>query len=117
MMALKDREGYFAKFTYVENGQVLTRRVHKFDLQARDGQLYHVEGKDLPDGVTIYAGTGRKGNHLAELILPKRAFTKFARPQDRPEKWPSRRDLVHVAVGVALLVILHSALILAAATL
>ncbi len=115
MMALKDREGYYAKFTYVENGQVLTRRIHKFDLQARDGQLYHVEGKDLPDGLTMYAGAGRKGNHLAELILPKSALRR--RDQVRPPKWPNRRDWVHVATGASLLVIFHSVLILAATVL
>ena len=59
-MAPKDGSGYYTKFTFVENEQVLVRRIHRLEIQAWDGRLYAVEGKQLPDYIGGTSGAGVK---------------------------------------------------------
>ena len=43
-------------------------------VQAADGRLHHLEGRDLPDSIGLYSGVSYRGAHLAEVLLsPKNA--------------------------------------------
>jgi hypothetical protein len=48
-MALRHADEHYTKWTHVENGKVLTRRLHRLEIQARDGRTYVIRGEKLPD--------------------------------------------------------------------
>ena len=39
-MAIKQDKECYTKWTHVENGKVLVRRIHRIEVQARNGGLY-----------------------------------------------------------------------------
>ena len=47
MAITQDKECY-TKWTHVENGKVLVRRIHRIEVQARNGGLYTLRGDKLP---------------------------------------------------------------------
>ena len=65
----------YCKITHTENGRSWTRRVHTMMIQAANGKLYHLTGKDLPDSISFYSGVPYTGAHVAEVLLnPRCAF-------------------------------------------
>jgi hypothetical protein len=113
-MALKDGSVYYTKFTHVENGQMLVRRIHRLDVQAGDCRLYSVTGKDLPDGIIGFAGTGVKDAHILQILVPKRMLKAGWAGSSRPRRWPDERDWVNMVVGAGLLMLITGILRLAA---
>jgi hypothetical protein len=105
-MALKQGSDCFTKWTHVENGRVMVRRIHRIEVQARNGHLYTLRGDHLPDFIQTSAGTGFKGEHLAQILLspeiPDRRPTY--RPEPRP--WPTFRDIVNLGLGFLAIVLL-----------
>ncbi|NQU20680.1 MAG: hypothetical protein HQ567_05305 [Candidatus Nealsonbacteria bacterium] len=85
-------------------------------IQLPGSSPYQFEGKELPDSIGTFAGVGTKGKHMATLLLPERALRSIHNQRQRSNQWPSRRDVVHMVVGVVLLVIVRTGLILAANT-
>ena len=55
-MALKQGKESFTKWTHVENGKVMVRRIHRIEIQARNGSLYTIRGDQLPDFIQTSAG-------------------------------------------------------------
>jgi hypothetical protein len=99
-MAIKQDKERYTKWTHVENGKVLVRRIHRIEVQARNGGLYVLRDDKLPDFIQTSAGEGFKGVHLAQILLnpesiPKRA--PYTAPVANP--WPSLRDLGNVGLG------------------
>ena len=99
-MAIKQDKECYTKWTHVENGKVLVRRIHRIEVQARNGGLYVLRGDKLPDFIQTSAGEGHKGVHLAQILLkpesiPKRA--PYTAPVAKP--WPTLRDLGNVGIG------------------
>jgi hypothetical protein len=101
-MALKDGSTYYTKLTHVENGSAMVRRIHRIEVQARDGRLYFVEGRDLPDFIQTSAGTGFKGCHVAQILVPSRKLPSTAPHVAQPIFRPTPRDLVYLVVGCVL---------------
>ena len=101
-MALKHGEESFTMFTHVEDGKVLNRRIHRIEVQARDGRLYVLEGKQLPAFIQTNAGAGFKGQHVMQVLL---------KPGPRSEAplgpWPTGRDLVHGVLGILFCVLVR----------
>ena len=105
-MALKDGAGYYTKFAFVENGQALVRRIHRLEIQAWDGRLYVVEGKQLPDFVSGTSGTGVKNAHVLQILVSKRALKAGLPGGPKPVTWPGQRDLMDVIFGSALMILI-----------
>jgi hypothetical protein len=107
-MAIKQDKECYTKWTHVESGKVLVRRIHRIEVQARNGGLYTLRGKELPDFIQTSAGEGHRGAHLAQILLspesiPRRA--PFVAPVANP--WPSLRDLMNVGIGFLAFVMLR----------
>ena len=100
-MALRHEEERFTKWTHVENGQVLNRRLHRIQVQARDGRMYILTGDKLPDFIQTCSGLGFKGVHTAQILMsPETIPHKPAYQLPVTEAWPVSRDVVHMALGV-----------------
>jgi len=101
-MALKDGSTYYTKWTHVENGNAMVRRIHRIEIQARDGRLYIIEGRDLPDFIQTNAGIGFKGCHIAQILVPSRKLPSTAPHVAQPMFRPTPRDLVYLVAGSVL---------------
>ena len=115
-MALRDKDSgvYYTKWNHVENGNVITRRIHRLEIQGRDGRLYIITGAELPDYIQTCAGVGHKGLHIAQILLPEEATRPTYSLALQPNPWFSKRDLVCVMIGLALVLILKGGITLAA---
>jgi hypothetical protein len=105
-MALKDGSGYYTKFTFVENEQALVRRIHRLEIQAWDGRLYAVEGKQLPDYIGGTSGAGVKNAHVLQILVSKQALKAGLPGGPKLVPWPGQRDLMHMLMGSALLILI-----------
>ncbi len=103
-MALSQGGEWFTKWTHVENGQVMVRRLHRLEVQGQDGHLYVLEGKELPDFIQTCSGTGHKGKHLAQILLNPANFPPP--PRGEMKTWPNWRDVVHLALGMVFFLLL-----------
>lgn len=96
-MALEASGRRFCKVVHSENGRTSTRRIHTMTVQAADGRLHHLDGKNLPDSISLYSGVSYRGAHLAEVLLnPKEAK---ASPIVPAEGWISKRDVGFLLLG------------------
>ncbi len=95
-MAIKHGSQYFTRFVHLENGNVLNRRIHRLEIQARDGRMYVVQGDKLPDFIQLSTGAGHQGEHVGQILLNPQAARLLPSPETRP--WPCGRDLLNVAV-------------------
>ncbi len=97
-MALKSGDKWYCKVTHYENGRVVTRRIYSVAIQATDGRLYTLAEKKLPDSISLFTGESHSGEHMAEVLMnpkPRYRFWEFH------DEWPSGRDLLHVTIGMA----------------
>lgn len=104
-MALRHGGGeWYTKWTHTENGNVMSRRLHRLEIQAKDGRMYVLEGQRLPDFIQTCSGVGHKGKHLAQILLNRKNFPD----QDRGlfRTWPNARDAGHIVIGLTFSVIL-----------
>jgi len=104
-MALQQGSERFTKWTHVENGKVLTRRLHRMEVQARDGRLYVIKGDELPDAIQTNCGTAYKGEHLAQILLHPGSITRRSLASRGP--WPDGRDALNFAIGFLATVVLR----------
>ena len=66
-------------------------------VQAADGRLHHLDGRDLPDSISLYSGVSYRGAHLAEVLLnPKDAKASPILPT---AGWISKRDAFFLVLG------------------
>lgn len=107
-MALKHKEEYFTRWTHVENGQVLNRRLHRIEVQANDGRLHVITGDRLPDFIQTCAGVGHKGTHLMQILFNPNRQPKQMVLTD-PQPWPSSRDVLMAVIGVMSFIFLRYA--------
>ena len=68
-MALHHGDEHYTKWMHIENGNMMVRRLHRIEIQARDGRLHVIRGEDLPDGFVTSAGHGHKCKHIAQILL------------------------------------------------
>jgi len=98
-MALKHGSEHFTRWTHVENGQVLNRRLHRIEIQARDGRMYVLQGASLPDFIQTCAGHGYKGVHIAQILLDPNAISEEKIPSTAHVSWPAGRDVLSAGLG------------------
>ena len=97
-MALEANGKWFCKVVHTENGRTWTRRIHILMVQSSDGKLHYLQGKDLPDSISLYSGVPYSGAHLAEVLLsPKDAKTTPLLPA--ASGWIGKRDVFYMALG------------------
>ena len=66
-------------------------------VQAADGRLHYLDGRDLPDSISLYSGVSYRGAHLAEVLLnPKNAKASPILPTTG---WISKRDAFFLVFG------------------
>ena len=83
-MALNQGGECFAKWTHVEDGQVLSRRLHRIVIQTADGDLKTITGDRLPDSIQTCSGLTYVGTSLAQtLLLPKSSSPRFEKRAPR----------------------------------
>lgn len=108
-MALNHKGVHFTRWTHVENGNVMNRRLHRIEVQANDGRLHVITGDRLPDFIQTNAGNGHSGKHIAQILLdPNRRTSSVIALESGP--WPAMRDGVNLAIGFASFVLLRFAL-------
>ena len=96
-MALNAGDRRFCKVIHSENGRTSIRRLHTMKVQAADGRLHDLEGRDLPDSISLYSGVSYRGAHLAEVLLnPKEAKASPILPTTG---WMSKRDAFFLVLG------------------
>ena len=96
-MALEADGQRYCKVVHSENGRTTTRRIHTMKVQAADGRLHDIDGRDLPDSISLYSGVSYRGAHLAEVLLnPKDAKASPILPTTG---WISKRDAFFLVLG------------------
>jgi hypothetical protein len=106
-MALKQGSERFTKWTHTENGKVLTRRLHRMEVQARDGRLYVIKGDDLPDALQTNCGHAYKGEHLAQILLNPSKINTRGYELGSLGPWPNGRDALNFAIGFLAIAVLR----------
>ena len=91
-MAIKQEKESYTKWAHLENGKVMVRRIHRMEVQGRNGVLYVLRGNELPDFIQTCAGQAHRGAHLAQILLKPESLPRrgaFNDPGAKP--WPSLR--------------------------
>ena len=110
-MALTQSNEKFLKWVHTENGNVMVRRIHRLEVQARDGRLHVLIGDQLPDFIQTSAGQGMKGCHLAQILLSPNPAPAYSPDPARP--WPNLRDFVSFVIGLLVIVLVRFIYVLA----
>ena len=97
-MALRHKDEHYTKWMHIEKDNMMVRRLHRIEIQARDGRLYVIRGEDLPDGLTTTSGHGYRGKHVAQILLRPLSTRRLAAPD--VDDWPRARDVLHLVLGV-----------------
>jgi hypothetical protein len=75
-MALRQGNECFTKWTHVESGQVVSRRLHRIVLQTPDGDVRTITGDKLPDSIQTWSGYTHRGVNLARALLSPKSAAK-----------------------------------------
>lgn len=107
-MGLKHKnEPQYCMWTHTENGKVMHRRLHRIEVQDRNGRMHILEGDKLPESIGGFSGQAYKGAHLATILLrPETIRVPKAAPPDTAS-WPNLRDAVNLLLGFLGIVILR----------
>lgn len=103
-MALRQGDEWYTSFRFTENGESKVRRIQRMQIQANDGYLHVLEGKQLPDVIETYTGQGHSEKHLATILLNRKNFAPLDRR--RMKGWPNIRDGLHLLGGLAFFILL-----------
>ena len=104
-MSLEVTGRRFCKLTHTENGKVMSRRVHSMVVQANDGRIHYLTGKQLPEYISLHTGELYSGAHLAEVLMRPGIARLLSLPLGQ-QRWPSMRDAFHIIFGMFLMLLL-----------
>ena len=76
-------------------------------VQAADGKLHYLAGKQLPEYICLHTGDLYSGAHLAEVLLRPGIASLLALPIGQ-HRWPAMRDAFHIALGMFIMLLLTS---------
>jgi len=107
VMALKHGDEYYTLLSHSENGKVLRRRLHKLEVQARNGQVFTLKGENLPDRISTCVGMDHKGEHLGQILLNPKKVPRKPLVVFEKQPWPSPRDLLSGSIGFFLVAIIR----------
>jgi len=103
-MALKEGGEHYTMFTFVENGDVKNRRLHRIEFQDRTGKVHVLEGKELPNFLMANTGTAQKGHHVATILLKPESAGSLIPKWDA---WPTHRDVLNGLAAVVLFMMMQ----------
>ena len=101
-MAINSDGEIHCKLTHIENGNVTVRRIRQMVVQMANGVVYTLTGDQLPDAISLYSGTPKKGNALEVLLRAQPPlslsafFAEFL-------NGTGARDLAFIMVGMFLM--------------
>lgn len=104
-MALEVTGQRFCKLTHTENGKVMSRRIHSMVVQATDGRIHYLTGKQLPEYISLHTGELYSGAHLAEVLM-RPGIAKLLSLPISQQRWPSMRDAFHIIFGMFLMLLI-----------
>ena len=119
MAIYRKGERPFTHWTHYENGEPKPRRFHRIIEHFGDEPGVEMAVDRMPNSVITHSGEGYKGEHEAHFFYEgnSSAFTPNFQPQRRPASWrrsryaepawPTRRDVVHMAIGLMAIGILR----------
>lgn len=104
---LPEEKRNYCKFTLHENGAPLTRRGHGMLVQAKNGQVFLIDGPDLPGSIDVFTGDVQGGRNLFQILLNPDAEEGFALRKSEGLKmsatpkaeWPISRTALVFAAG------------------
>lgn len=76
-------------------------------VQAADGKLHYLTGKQLPEYICLHTGDLYSGAHLAEVLLRPGIASLMSLPIGQ-QRWPSIRDVFHIALGMFIMLLLRT---------
>ena len=92
-------EDKHCKFTLIENGNPLTRRIHELIVQDAVGLIHRIFGDRLPDSMTVITGDCQTDHHTLEVLISPRKLKRISEQRSDGYRWPVGRDVLHVAIG------------------
>jgi len=95
----------YCNVTHIENGRVMTRRIHQIMVQAANGHLYTLTGNDMPDSISLYSSQSKQGQ-AAEILLkspPPPSLSAFILSL---LTWKHARDIVFMILGMVISTVL-----------
>ena len=98
-MALEVNGQRLCKVVHTENGRTVTRRIHSMMVQAADGRLHYLDGRNLPDSLGLYSGVPYRGAHAAEVLLSPKEAKAIPLRSDQ-SGWLNKRDAFFVVLGM-----------------
>lgn len=91
----------YCKFTLIENGNPLTRRIHEIIVQDLFGLIHRIFGDRLPDSITVITGESQTDYHTLEILTSPETLRRTSEQRSDGYRWPVGRDVLHVAIGFA----------------
>lgn len=104
-MGLMSSGESYCNLMHIENGRVMTRRIHQILVQAANGQLYTLTGNDMPDSISLCSTESKKGQS-AEILLkspPPPSLSAFCLSL---VTWKHARDIVFMILGMLISTVL-----------
>jgi hypothetical protein len=95
----------YCNVTHIENGRVMTRRIHQILVQAANGQLYTLTGNDMPDSISLYSSQSKQGQ-TAEILLNKPQPPSLSAFCLSLLTWKHARDIVFMILGMLISTVL-----------
>lgn len=95
----------YCNVTHIENGRVMTRRIHQILVQAANGQLYTLSGKDMPDSISLYSSQSKQGQS-AEILLKTPPAPSLSALFLSLLTWKHARDIVFMILGMVVSTVL-----------
>jgi hypothetical protein len=86
------------KFVLLESGEPIVRRIHRLVIQAANGKVYEIEGKDLPLYICLSTGHSQDGKHVGQILLNPNQY--HALDWIAPTTWLSLRTVGVFAFGM-----------------
>ena len=102
-MALKQGEKFFCRWHHSENGKDMQRKIHVLEVQATDGRVYTIQGKELPESIMTCSGEKYQGRHLMQILL--RPGKKCIAPSAQQIHLLCGRDILAACIGAGLFVV------------
>ena len=107
-MAQRHGGEWYTHFVFTENGVTINRRIHGIKVQGRDGWMYTLKGREMPDFIQLETGVGHAGKHLAEILLDPK--NQPPPPKGGMKRWPSLRDASHLIIGITFAILIFRVL-------
>ena len=109
-MALHQSKVHHTKWMHMENGKAMVRRLHRMEIQAKNGRVYTLRGENLPEAMITNVGDSHKGEHVAQILLNPRPTPSLT--SEEINFYPKARDVLHIGLGIFCFLLVRFVLVL-----